>query len=99
LKTVAERIEVDGVVTGYRINGRKQWISNGSIADVATILARAPDGPSWFTVPRNTPGFSAGSQSAMRSASGARARALMQRCARLTCWDRQSTDPPHRPSC
>jgi alkylation response protein AidB-like acyl-CoA dehydrogenase len=33
LKTVAERIEEDGVVTGYRINGRKQWISNGSIAD------------------------------------------------------------------
>jgi alkylation response protein AidB-like acyl-CoA dehydrogenase len=60
LKTTAERIEVDGVVTGYRINGRKQWISNGSIADVTTILARTPDGPSWFTVPKGTPGFSAG---------------------------------------
>ncbi len=60
LKTVAERIEVDGVVTGYRLNGRKQWISNGSIADVATVLARAPDGPSWFAVPRDTAGFSAG---------------------------------------
>jgi alkylation response protein AidB-like acyl-CoA dehydrogenase len=60
LKTVAERIEVDGVVTGYRINGRKQWISNGSIADFSTILARTPDGPTWFVVPKGTPGFSAG---------------------------------------
>jgi alkylation response protein AidB-like acyl-CoA dehydrogenase len=60
LKTVAERIEVDGVITGYRLNGRKQWISNGSIADFATILARTPDGPSWFTVAKGTPGFSAG---------------------------------------
>jgi alkylation response protein AidB-like acyl-CoA dehydrogenase len=60
LKTVAERIEVDGAVTGYRINGRKQWISNGSIADFTTILARTPDGPTWFTVPKGTPGFSAG---------------------------------------
>jgi alkylation response protein AidB-like acyl-CoA dehydrogenase len=60
LKTVADRIEVDGVVTGYRINGRKQWISNGSIADMTTILARTPDGPTWFVVPKGTPGFSAG---------------------------------------
>ncbi|MDZ7591833.1 MAG: acyl-CoA dehydrogenase family protein [Rubrivivax sp.] len=62
LKTTAERIEADGVVTGYRINGRKQWISNGSIADFATILARTPDGPTWFVVPKDTPGFSAGNR-------------------------------------
>lgn len=62
LKTSAERIEVDGVVTGYRINGRKQWISNGSIADFSTILARTPEGPSWFVVPKDTPGFSAGNR-------------------------------------
>lgn len=62
LKTVAERIEVDGAITGYRINGRKQWISNGSIADFATILARTPDGPTWFVVPKDTPGFSAGNR-------------------------------------
>ncbi len=60
MKTVATRIEEDGVITGYRINGRKQWISNGSIADVATILARTPDGASWFTVPKDTPGFTTG---------------------------------------
>ena len=59
MKTTAVRIEEDGVITGSRINGNKQWISNGSIADVATILARTPEGPSWFIVPRETPGFTA----------------------------------------
>ena len=33
-------------VVGYRLNGRKQWISNGGVAEVATILALAPGGPS-----------------------------------------------------
>ncbi len=47
---------VDG---GYRITGRKQWISNGSIADACTILAMAPGGPSWFVVERGTEGLSA----------------------------------------
>ena len=48
-------VPVDG---GYRINGRKQWISNGTIADAATVLAMTPDGPSWFVVERGTEGFS-----------------------------------------
>ncbi|HET7534753.1 MAG TPA: acyl-CoA dehydrogenase family protein [Nocardioidaceae bacterium] len=43
---------------GYRINGRKQWISNGSIADACTVLAMAPGGPSWFIVERGTEGLS-----------------------------------------
>ncbi len=43
---------------GYRITGRKQWISNGSIADAYTILALAPGGPSWFVVERGAAGFS-----------------------------------------
>ncbi len=59
MKTTAARIEEDGVITGYRINGRKQWISNGSIADMLTVLAMAPDGPSWFVVPNDAPGFTA----------------------------------------
>jgi alkylation response protein AidB-like acyl-CoA dehydrogenase len=59
MKTTAARIEEDGVVTGYRINGRKQWISNGSIADMITVLAMAPEGPSWFVVPSDAPGFAA----------------------------------------
>ncbi|HEX2705690.1 MAG TPA: acyl-CoA dehydrogenase family protein, partial [Candidatus Lustribacter sp.] len=50
----------DGEVTAYTINGRKQWISNGSIADYTTILAATPAGPSWFVVERNTPGFTSG---------------------------------------
>jgi alkylation response protein AidB-like acyl-CoA dehydrogenase len=54
LTTTAKPLD-DG---GYRLNGRKQWISNGSIADLYTILALAPGGPTWFVVERGTPGFS-----------------------------------------
>ncbi len=50
----------DGNTTGYKLNGRKQWISNGSIADYTTILASTDAGPSWFVVDKGTPGFSAG---------------------------------------
>ncbi len=46
------------VESGYRINGRKQWISNGTIADACTILARTPGGPSWFVVEKGAEGFS-----------------------------------------
>ncbi len=49
----------DGEITGYRITGRKQWISNGSIADFSTILALTPEGPTWFVVAKGTEGFSA----------------------------------------
>jgi alkylation response protein AidB-like acyl-CoA dehydrogenase len=58
LATTATPIEAGGRVTGYRLTGRKQWISNGTIADVYTILALAPGGPSWFVVEQGTPGFS-----------------------------------------
>ena len=61
LKTVAERItDKDGRVTHYRLNGVKQFISNGSIADLYTFLAKAPDGPTFFVVERNTPGLTPG---------------------------------------
>ena len=33
LKTTADRVEKDGKIVGYKINGSKQWISNGGIAD------------------------------------------------------------------
>ncbi len=49
----------DGEITAYRINGRKQWISNGSIADHTTILALTESGPTWFVVDKDTAGFSA----------------------------------------
>jgi alkylation response protein AidB-like acyl-CoA dehydrogenase len=58
MKTTATPVETDGQVTAYRLSGRKQWISNGSIADVYSVLALAPGGPSWFVVEKNTAGFS-----------------------------------------
>ncbi|HKD84448.1 MAG TPA: acyl-CoA dehydrogenase family protein [Terriglobales bacterium] len=57
LKTTADRVEKGGKIVGYKINGSKQWISNGGIADVYTILANTPAGPSWFIVDRGTKGF------------------------------------------
>jgi len=57
LKTTATPVLSDGTVTGYRISGRKQWISNGGIADKYTILASAPGGPSWFVLDRGAEGF------------------------------------------
>ena len=41
----------------YVLNGRKQWISNGGVAAMWTILANAPKGASWFVVERGTPGL------------------------------------------
>lgn len=60
LKTTATPVIEDGVVTGYTLNGNKQWISNGGYADLYTVLAKAPGGPSWFVVERGTRGFSWG---------------------------------------
>ena len=60
LKTTAERVSENGTVTGYRICGAKQWISNGGVADLYTILALAPDGPSWFVVEAGAEGFTHG---------------------------------------
>ena len=60
LKTKAEPVFDGDTLTGYRINGRKQWISNGGVAAIYTILALAPGGPSWFVVEDGAPGFSQG---------------------------------------
>ena len=57
LKTTATPIEQVGRVVGYRLNGRKQWISNGGIADAYTVLANTPGGPSWFVIERGAEGF------------------------------------------
>jgi glutaryl-CoA dehydrogenase len=40
------------------LNGSKMWITNGSVADVATVWARTEEGIRGFLVPRGTPGFS-----------------------------------------
>lgn len=58
LRTRAEHVVKNGKIVGYNINGNKQWISNGGVADLYTILALAPGGPSWFLVERNMEGFS-----------------------------------------
>ena len=58
LKTRADPICDDsGAVTGYRINGSKQFISTGGYADFITLLAVTPEGPSFFVVEKGTPGF------------------------------------------
>jgi len=57
LKTTADRVMQDGKIAGYKINGSKQWISNGGIADLYTILANTPSGPSWFVVEKGAKGF------------------------------------------
>jgi len=59
LKTVAVPVEEDGEVVGYRITGQKQWISNGAVADLYSILANTDKGPTWFIVEKGVEGFSA----------------------------------------
>jgi len=39
------------------LNGEKTWITNGSMADVALVWARAEDGIRGFLVEKGTPGF------------------------------------------
>lgn len=41
------------------INGTKMWITNGNLADVATVWAQTDDGIRGFLVPTDTPGFTA----------------------------------------
>jgi alkylation response protein AidB-like acyl-CoA dehydrogenase len=61
LKTEAEPISGDdGTVTGYRLSGTKQFITNGGVAQIFTVLARAPGGPSFFVVERDADGLSVG---------------------------------------
>jgi alkylation response protein AidB-like acyl-CoA dehydrogenase len=60
LTTTAVPVQEKGAVVGYRISGRKQWISNGGVADRYTILANAPGGPSWFLVDKGAEGFTTG---------------------------------------
>jgi alkylation response protein AidB-like acyl-CoA dehydrogenase len=58
LKTKAEPVtDENGNVTGYIINGNKQFISTGGYADFITLLASTPEGPSFFIVEKGTKGF------------------------------------------
>jgi alkylation response protein AidB-like acyl-CoA dehydrogenase len=61
LKTRAERVMDDGGnITAYKINGQKQFITNAAVADLFTILADTPEGPSFFIVEGGTAGMQAG---------------------------------------
>ncbi len=44
---------------GWVLNGTKRWITNGSIAGVAIVWARAEEGIAGFLVEQGTPGFTA----------------------------------------
>ena len=54
MRTRARRDGDDWVV-----NGRKMWITNGTLADVAVVWAATDEGTRGFLVPRHTAGFSA----------------------------------------
>ena len=61
LATIAEPVvDSDGTPTAYRITGTKQFITNGGVADLYTVLAKTPGGPSFFVVERSTSGISVG---------------------------------------
>ena len=61
LKTTATPVKDEqGSITGYRLSGSKQFISNGGVADFLTVLAVTPDGPSFFIVEKTMEGFTAG---------------------------------------
>lgn len=47
---------------GWVLNGAKQWITNGSIADVAVVWAQTEDGIRGFLVEKGTPGYTAPEQ-------------------------------------
>ncbi len=40
------------------LNGEKTWITNGTVADVAVVWARTPEGIRGFLVEKGTPGYS-----------------------------------------
>ncbi len=54
MRTAARRDGDDWI-----LDGRKMWITNGSIADVAVVWAQTDEGVRGFVVPTSTPGFSA----------------------------------------
>lgn len=54
MRTYAKRDGADWV-----INGRKMWITNGSVAAVAVVWAQTDEGIRGFAVPTDTAGFSA----------------------------------------
>jgi alkylation response protein AidB-like acyl-CoA dehydrogenase len=62
LKTLATPEREGDRVVAYTLSGTKQFISNGAVADLYTILAAAPGGPSFFVVERGAAGLQVGRQ-------------------------------------
>ncbi len=61
IKTKADPVTDDaGEITGYVINGSKQFISTGLYADYITVLANTPEGATFFVVEKGTEGYVAG---------------------------------------
>jgi len=66
IETRADRIlDDDGNITHYKINGTKQFITSGDIADVVTVMAmtdksKGARGISAFIVEKDTKGFKVG---------------------------------------
>ncbi|HPC35170.1 MAG TPA: acyl-CoA dehydrogenase family protein [Candidatus Marinimicrobia bacterium] len=61
IKTKAEPVtDESGNIVAYRLNGSKQFISNGGYADFLTLLAKAPEGATFFIVDGNSAGLKRG---------------------------------------
>ena len=58
IKTKADPVLNDaGDIIGYKINGSKQFISNGLYADFITVLANTPEGATFFVMEKDTEGY------------------------------------------
>lgn len=57
MRTTARR---DG--DSWILNGAKQWITNGTLADVAVVWAKTEDGIRGFLVEKGTPGYTSSNQ-------------------------------------
>jgi glutaryl-CoA dehydrogenase len=57
MRTTARKVGSDWV-----LNGSKQWITNGTLADVAVVWAKTDDGVRGFLVEKGKPGFTSADQ-------------------------------------
>jgi alkylation response protein AidB-like acyl-CoA dehydrogenase len=58
IKTKADPVLNDaGEISGYRINGTKQFISTGRYAEFITLLANTPEGATFFIIEKDTEGY------------------------------------------
>jgi glutaryl-CoA dehydrogenase len=57
MRTTARRTS-----SGWVLNGAKQWITNGTLADVAVVWAQTEEGIRGFLVEKGTPGYTSSDQ-------------------------------------